>query len=384
MTTELTRMARADDAVRRFEAAAVQMNSLRVVTPDDLPGHRERFVRDWERGRPRDPHFTYQEAPDDGLRAATALLTDIKRLTDPWHRLVQDEAHNAVELFRACADHDSDRITGLTVRANGRPDAALLTEAHAVLSPHQGTADTDVGGLDAASAASVLTEILDACGLSDWTVLIKADMAARMSVLAARRQINLRSDLLVSVEGLVHLTMHEIGTHVFRSVNARRGPRILHLRLPGHTATEEGLAVWHEQTVAGATNVDPRFALRVIAVHRALTGSFTEVVTDLLPHTGLRTAFDVAVRVKRGLTDTSAPGGYLKDHAYLAGYRMIRSHLEQFPQNYPTLMSTKWPLRLVESLTMAGLPAALPGPLLLPDTELAQYVRSLAEEAAAG
>jgi hypothetical protein len=386
VTTELARMARADDAVRRFEAASEHLNSLRVVTPDDLAGHRERFVHDWERGRPRDPVFTYREFPDDGVRAATALLTDIERLTDPWHRLVRAEAHSAVEIFRACADHDADRITELTLRTNGHLDTALLVEAHASLAAQAGTdiavsTDSDVGSLDATACAAVLTTVLVDYGLSDWTVRIEAEMAARMSVLATRRQINLRSDLLLSVDGLVRLAVHEIGTHAFRSVNARRGPRILHLRLPGHTATEEGLAVWHEQTLAGVKTLDPRFALRVLAVHRALTGGFTDVVADLLPYTGLRTAFDVAVRVKRGLTDTSAAGGYCKDHAYLAGYRMIRDHLEQHPEDHPTLMSAKWPLRRVGSLTVAGLPAALPGPLLLPDADLARRIRSLAEEA---
>lgn len=197
------------------------------------------------------------------------------------------------------------------------------------------------------------------------------------------RQINLRADLLLSAEELVRLTVHEIGTHVFRSVNTRRGPQILHLRLPGHTATEEGLAVWHERTLAGASTTDPRFALRVIAVHRAITGSFTDVVADLLPYTDLHTAFEVAVRVKRGLIDTAAPGGYCKDHAYLAGYHTVRDHLELSPDDYPTLMSAKWPLRWVQHLTSAGLPKALPGRLLLPDTDLTERVRSLAGASAA-
>ncbi|MFB6076795.1 MAG: tyrosine/phenylalanine carboxypeptidase domain-containing protein, partial [Candidatus Nanohaloarchaea archaeon] len=46
---------------------------------------------------------------------------------------------------------------------------------------------------------------------------------------------------------------------------------------------------------------------------------------DVMRELGLdrRTAFIRTYRVKRGLVDTSRPGGFCKDHIYFQGYRRI-------------------------------------------------------------
>lgn len=381
MNAAIADMARVDAAVRRFEEASVLMNVLRAVTPCELARHREQYIRDWEQGRPRDPVFTYQALPDDGVRAAETLLADIAGVADSWHELLGEEISRTVDTFRACVSHVPERITEATVREHGRPSEPLLADARALLASPPSVATPEAASLAPAAVASVLAEILLHYGLSDWEVRMRADMAARMSVLAVSRRINLRADVRLSVEGLVQLAVHEIGTHVFRSVNALRGPRILHLRLSGNTATEEGLAVWHEHHVAGANTIDPRFPLRVLAVNRALTGGFTEVVEEVVRYTDIRTAFDLAVRVKRGLINTAVPGGYCKDHVYLSGFHMVRSYLHEHVQDYPALMSAKWPVQRIGLLKTTDLPAALPGPFRLPDAGLAHMIRSLAEQA---
>ncbi|MEV6954795.1 hypothetical protein [Streptomyces sp. NPDC051183] len=49
MNPEIERMRRADPAATRFKAATAGMSLLRLVLPDGLVEHRERFLRAAER-----------------------------------------------------------------------------------------------------------------------------------------------------------------------------------------------------------------------------------------------------------------------------------------------------------------------------------------------
>ncbi|MFF3755363.1 tyrosine/phenylalanine carboxypeptidase domain-containing protein [Streptomyces sp. NPDC002018] len=377
MNPEIERMRRADSAATRFRAATGGMSLLRLVLPNDLKGHRERFLRDAERGAPDNPRFTYTEP--DGKRAEDLrkVHADAVSRGDPWHQLIADEAERYLFGYRACASHDAVRITEATSRENGTPDADLLADALRILR----TEKHDTPGqrrpeLNSDDASAAIADVLGEEDLSDWTVLVKPDMAARMSVSMADRSVRIRADIRLSEDELVRLITHEIGTHVFRWKNAVAGANILGLQLSGHTATEEGLAVWNEQRVSDGDSLDRRFALRVVAVHTALEGSFTDVVRALVPYTPLGSAFDVAVRVKRGLTDTSVAGGFVKDHVYLSGYRMLQRHLNGHPGDHDLLMSSKWPLHRLDLLRDADLVAGLGDGIRRPDGAFVARVRA--------
>ncbi|MFD3538988.1 tyrosine/phenylalanine carboxypeptidase domain-containing protein [Streptomyces sp. NPDC058662] len=389
MNPEIDRMRRADSAAGRYKAATAGLSLLAVVLPDDLEGHRERFLRAAGRGVPDSPRFTYREADGSASRALREIVAEGAAHDDPWHRLIAEEAARHLDRYLACASHDGARITEATTRENGAPDEALLADALAVLEgaserpdprPDQERAhspEEEEPVLNAAAAASAITAVLARERLTDWTVRLKPGAAARMSVSTADRSVRIRPDIRLSRDELVRLVVHEIGTHVFRWVNAVRGARILGLQLSGHTATEEGFAVWNEQRAANGGALDRRFALRVVAVDAALRGSFTDVVEALAPYASVVTAFDVAVRVKRGLVDTSEPGGFVKDHVYLAGFRMLGRHLSARPDDHDLLMSSKWPLHRLELLRDAGVLDHLGDDLRRPDEEFVARVRTV-------
>src|SRR5205823_4533715 len=72
------------------------------------------------------------------------------------------------------------------------------------------------------------------------------------------------------------------------------------------------------------------FAGRVLASRRALTASFRRVFEELRDE-GFdeQQAFSITKRVKRGLGDTSGPGGYIKDHIYLEGDLLVEQFVAQ-------------------------------------------------------
>jgi hypothetical protein len=72
------------------------------------------------------------------------------------------------------------------------------------------------------------------------------------------------------------------------------------------------------------------FAGRVLAAARALTNSFAEVYAEQRDYGfSADEAYVTARRVKRGLSDTSLPGGFIKDQAYLWGRLLVEEHVLQ-------------------------------------------------------
>jgi len=190
---------------------------------------------------------------------------------------------------------------------------------------------------------------LSAVGLDTWAVVTSSTVTARMATKNTQRLIRVREDGAFSRRELRRLIVHEIGTHVFRYENASRQPiRLLAHGLDGYLRTEEGMAVWQEAN-AGLTSIAVMrlYALRYIACDAAVTGDFCAVVDALVPHTSLAESYEIAMRVKRGLTDTSAAGGYLKDQVYFAGHRQVTRHLAGYPDDYPLLMASKWPVEQI-------------------------------------
>ena len=368
MPTEIDWIRRTDPFVERYSAITNTLSILDAVLPRDLSVHRERFVLAWESGTAQAPRFDYASREPNGVLALTDFIADVSTYDDPWHRLLHQEAEAHLCLYLDCTRRDPGTLTKATGRENGMPGADLLADALELLNRPQPSALAPDRTIDHQAVARVIAALLRAEKLEGWAVEIRQNMAASLSVHAPSRQVRVRAGTRLSVDGLIRLAVHEVGTHVFRWHNAKRGADLLALQLSGHTKTEEGLAVWHERRALPHAQIDRRFALRVVAAHAALTGGFTDVVAALSPFTDIRSAFDTAARAKRGLVDTSAPGAFLKDHAYLAGLREIEHYLSENPDDYEALLSCKWPLRKLSLIKQAGLPWGEQRPLLVADS----------------
>lgn len=128
------------------------------------------------------------------------------------------------------------------------------------------------------------------------------------------------------------LLSHELGTHVFRKENGKRQPLKVFAKSQYSLirATEEGLAVYNEVRSSPDAERMKILLLRVLAVNLALRGSFFEVF-DYINGFGVssKEAFDITLRVKRGIADTSQKGGFTKDFLYLKGYVDVKSLIDK-------------------------------------------------------
>jgi len=105
--------------------------------------------------------------------------------------------------------------------------------------------------------------------------------------------------------------------------------------------------------------------------------SFRQVFDALCAVYTRENAYDVCVRVKRGLSDTSLPGGYYRDACYLRGFVSVRRKLENDPVTYRNMFAGKIPLSHVY-LVEEGI---LPKPKLYPTKELVAEIFKIVETA---
>lgn len=128
------------------------------------------------------------------------------------------------------------------------------------------------------------------------------------------------------------LLSHELGTHIFRKENGKRQPLKVFAKSQYSLirATEEGLAVYNEMRVSPDAERMRILLLRVLAVSLALEKSFFEVF-DYIKGFGvsLKEAFDITLRAKRGIADTSQKGGFTKDFLYLKGYVDVKNLIDK-------------------------------------------------------
>jgi hypothetical protein len=209
----------------------------------------------------------------------------------------------------------------------GTPNDQLLALAHNILDQayfHKTEADLfELEGrlLSQDEVTERTFKRLKEYNLSD-TISIKWSKSYVVRTAMSPAQIKFRLPCDFREEGLRGMLAHEIETHALRSVNYQRQPWFRQKKKFGfqsYLATEEGLAVLHGQ-IPHTNKLLFIDALRYLAVWHAQKGSFLDVWHALEPYVdNLERRWMICSRVKRGLTDTSHPGGFTKDLLYLAG-----------------------------------------------------------------
>ncbi len=129
------------------------------------------------------------------------------------------------------------------------------------------------------------------------------------------------------------LLRHELETHVLRFLNNQKqdwGDK----KIDGISfrKTEEGLAGLHTHLLR-KDKVIRKSYLTYLAVSTAQKASFSEVFQVMRDQkVSAETSWNIALRTKRGIEDTSLPGGLTKDISYLEGSVMVWKWLMN-PQN---------------------------------------------------
>lgn len=153
---------------------------------------------------------------------------------------------------------------------------------------------------------------------------IIADPNISSRATATSNSIKLQPNTKFRKEGILSMLYHEIGTHVLRRINYEKQPWYKKKKQYGLThnylKTEEGLAVIHGH-LPRTNKLMWRSALKYLGVAKAYQLSFSQLFAWISQYRHRPEAnWRFCVRLKRGLTDTSQPGGFTKDLVYFAGF----------------------------------------------------------------
>ncbi len=141
------------------------------------------------------------------------------------------------------------------------------------------------------------------------------------------KTINIGKDIRRYKCNVDRLIIHEIESHVFQTCNMKLSPTPLSelFKYKNKHLYGEGLAIYNEIRNRKITpSAFETYFFRIKAV-RNLHKSFREIFNILCEDLNPYKAFVMTYRVKRGLSDTSAPGGFAKDAVYLLGYHEIET-----------------------------------------------------------
>jgi len=193
--------------------------------------------------------------------------------------------------------------------------------------------------------------VFEELGLNDWKVYKSLNISKNgMKVGIKRKQILVNPEIQKSKFKLKKSIVHEVGTHVLRSINGFNSnfSALGNANLPSYLDIEEGLATWNESEMGVLTELGlKKKAALVYAVKNGESMTFRELYNCLLAVFPDYVAFDTTYRVKRGLSETAKPGIYTKDIVYFRGFRKVKKALEANSSIYSRLYSGKIDLKQV-------------------------------------
>jgi hypothetical protein len=321
-----------------------------VFTPTNLDTEKKKFFN----SDTYNPQFQYRVVKNinkDVLKRLSSVeeIKDVDpRISEFYIKLIESK-REANDLMYAVGDNEM--VTEISTNRYGRPSATLFRNACRVL---RGKVDTynlaksnysvkDM--LKYKEIEAVFNVVFDELGLQEWGVDKSMNIAKNgVKVGMKTKKILVDPNIERSKFKLKKTIVHEVGTHVLRGSNGLKSgfEALSKPNLPSYLDVEEGLATWNENSMGLLTEswLKKKAAL-VYALYVGEEMSFRELYNCMLGSLPKYASFDTTYRVKRGLSDTSYGGLYVKDIAYFRGFRRVLNKLEKDPSLYDLLYSGK-------------------------------------------
>lgn len=302
-----------------------EIHLLHYLKPINLEEEEQQILKDPS----YNPQFIYKPLDFD----AEEFLNKLAAMTFPdsiigtlWKKKA-DEIKRKINVLKA---RGTKEFTQKSIELYGAPDPLLVQEAYDYIKTMPTTFPEEGSMINALQAKAKFEETLNKYGLKQWNVSIQKELISDV-IAGKEKSILIRENATFSSQRIKGTIAHEIETHVLTSVNGKTQPyKIFQRGLADYLLTEEGLAIYNQNRVQPLPIAKTYWpASSTIGVAQSLKGSFIETVNELI-----KLGFDksraqrVALKTKRGLTDTSEPGGFTREIVYFKGHKMILEFLE--------------------------------------------------------
>ena len=318
------------------------------------------------------PYFKYRIVKNNNEHILD-VLSKVEEISDVDPRISQFyidlimSKKQANDLMNAVGNNQ--KVTEISRERFGFPSEKLFRNACRVLrgvvksydlvkSPMMGKD----GYLKYEQIVEVFASVFEALGLDGWEVYKSINISKNgMKVGIKRKQILVNPEIQRSKFKLKKSIIHEVGTHVLRSINGFNSgfPVLGNANISSYLDIEEGLATWNESYMGVLTeNGLKKKAALTYAIRIGEYMTFRELYNCMLGLLPKNAAFDITYRVKRGLADTEKPGIYTKDIVYFRGFRKVKAALEKDSSLYNLLYAGKIDLKQTEWVEDGLIPKA--------------------------
>ena len=297
---------------------------LTHVSPLD---NHERWVSFRDSGFSSCPPLTYPpfELDVSGLAGELDALP-IGDVEQPTIAVLLSEKQRELRQFLTLLEaRDTPAFAMASETLFGATDPTLLDDACEILetAPEEAPAGPDADADTVAAEAAAARDRYRAIAPDfDFEIRVVDDVDAAMMV--HHGDLVIDSHISIPLPRVRALVAHEVGVHVVTRHNGRRQPlRLFESGFADYDPLQEGLATFCEYLAGCLPPTRLRtLAARVVAADLALAQEPVEAIFAELRVHGIaeRTAFDVAVRAKRG-------GGLTKDAVYLQGLHELHAWL---------------------------------------------------------
>ncbi len=357
----------------KLDEVSLLLSSLKipiglVFTPINLKEEKEKFFN----SDTYNPRFLYKKVKNNNSDVFKKLssvkeISDVDpRISDFFIQLIESKK-DSNNLMSAVGNNEL--VSEISYKKYGKPTPLLFRNSARVL---RGKVDKynlvkypvikDEDFLNYNQVEEIFNKVFSELKLDGWKVQQSSNIHKNgVKVGIKSKSILIDPDIKRSKFKLKKTLVHEVGTHVLRSVNgSNSGFSVLsNANLPDYLDVEEGLATWNESNMGLLTlGWLKEKAAMTWAIYIGEVLTFRELYNCLLGVLPKKTAFDVTYRVKRGLGDTSYPGIYCKDVVYFRGYRKVKKALEKDKSLYEKLYAGKIDLTQCEWVDDGLIPKA--------------------------
>lgn len=291
------------------------------IDPINIEIEKQRFLKN----KDYNPKFEYLK--ELKLNQFMKNLENIKH-DDSWiGKLIKKRTRYILKKIEMLSNKENENFTKNSITVFGKPNKNLLELANKELKLKD---EIEIKNLSDKDARKIIFRALSENNLKNWQIQIRRDMGAISKVDAADRIIYIKKGEKFSLAGIERLIVHELQSHAFRMENSQlQKYKLFQVGFPNYLETEEGLAAFNEERTEYLLHNKIRrlYAGRVIAVDLALKNGFADVFAELTKFFSDEDAWDLTVRVKRGLQNTSQPGAFTKDYLYSSGKIKVKEFL---------------------------------------------------------
>ncbi len=315
---------------KALNAIDSKIKLLYHLKPLNLAVEREKFFKD----KKYNPEFTYPDLKFDPY----ALKADLKKIEvddSGYGRLFKEKKDEILKKINLLEKRGTADFMQCSKDLYGYPTKKIQADAKREFKELAKLAnacldDEGDGALSSDDAVKKFNKVFKKYRI-DWKAKTKEDLVSRC-IAGKKNALFVRKDALFNESRMKALIAHEIETHILSAENGKRQPYMVFNRgTARYLETQEGLAIYNTNKILEDDpdffNVVPHAI--VLATEVGAGGSFRKIysfVKDL--GFSEEKSFRIALKLKRGLEDTSQPGVFTKDYIYYKGYKDIQKFVE--------------------------------------------------------